>query len=61
MIQRTIIHRTRRAAWVEVQRSESAFPLTFLALAFGLIAGVALAGVVIPAVVQTVAHTVAGF
>jgi hypothetical protein len=57
MIQRTIIYRTRPAGRAEMQRSEHAFPLTFLALAFGLIAGIALAGIVIPVVVQTVVPT----
>ena len=59
MVQRTVIHRAtmprlRPTVRAVVHCPENAFPLTFLALAFGLLAGVALAGVVIPAVVQTV-------
>jgi hypothetical protein len=54
MIERTVIYRTKAAARVEVPHSEKAFPIAFLALAFGLISGVTLAGVVIPAVVHTV-------
>ncbi len=58
MVERTVIHRTRPAARAEVQSSENAFQLTFLALAFGLVAGVGLAGVIIPVVVHTVVPTV---
>jgi len=64
MIQRTVIHRagdwTRPAARAEAQSSDNALPLTFLALAFGLAAGMALTGVVIPVVVHAVARAVAG-
>jgi len=62
VLQRTVIHRAvyreRPALRAVVHTPESAFPLTFLALAFGLLAGVALAGVVVPVVVQAVAPIV---
>jgi hypothetical protein len=58
MIQRTVIHRARPAARIEAQASEKAFPLTFLAIAFGLLSGVVLAGVVVPAVIHTVVPAV---
>lgn len=54
MMQRTVNYRARSTARVEPSCSESAFPLTFLALAFGMVAGVALAGIVIPVVVHSV-------
>lgn len=54
MIQRTVIHRTRPAARAEVQSSENAIPLTFLVLVLGVVTGIGLAGVVIPAVIHTV-------
>lgn len=38
--------------------SEFAFPLLFVATAFGFIAGVAIAGIVVPAVVQIVVPAV---
>ena len=58
MGQRTIMHRTRPAPRAEVQCSENAFKLTFLALGFGLVAGVGIAGVIIPVVVHTVVPAV---
>ena len=58
MVQRTIIHRAGPAVRAEMLRFESAFPLTFFALALGFASGVALAGVVVPAVVQNVMSTV---
>jgi hypothetical protein len=54
MIQPTVTGRNRYAARVVTQSAVPAFPLTFLALAFGVIAGVGIAGVVIPAVMQVV-------
>jgi hypothetical protein len=60
MNQRTVIQRARSAVRAGVQCSENAFPLTFLALAFGLVAGIAAAGIVIPEVVQIVARAVRG-
>jgi hypothetical protein len=52
MIHPTVIQRSRYDARVATQSADVAFPLTFLALAFGVIAGVGIAGVVIPAVLQ---------
>ena len=65
MIQRTVIrratiHRARPAARAVEHCPENAFPLTFLALAFGLVSGVALVGIVLPAVVHTVVRIVTG-
>jgi len=54
MIQPAVIQRSRYAAQVATHSANAAFPLTFLALAFGMIAGIAMAGVVIPAVMQVV-------
>ncbi len=54
MIQPTIAGRSRYAARVATRSAVPAFPLTFLALAFGVIAGVGIAGVVIPALMQVV-------
>jgi hypothetical protein len=54
MIQPTVTRRSRYAARVATQSAVPAFPLTFLALALGVIAGVGIAGVVIPAVMQVV-------
>jgi hypothetical protein len=54
MIQRTRTYRAQAA----VQSVDFAFPLTCLALAFGLIAGVAIAGIIGPAIVQTVVPAV---
>ena len=54
MIQPTVTGRSRYAARVATQSTVPAFPLTFLALAFGVIAGIGIAGVVIPAVMQVV-------
>ena len=54
MIQPTAIERSRYATRVAAQSVVPAFPLTFVALAFGVIAGVGIAGIVIPAVLQVV-------
>jgi hypothetical protein len=54
MIQRTVTQRSRYVVRTVSQSPDSAFPLTFLALAFGVIAGVGIAGIVIPAVMQVV-------
>ena len=54
MMQRTVNYRARSTARVEPSCSESAYPITFLALAFGIVAGVGLAGVVIPVVIHNV-------
>jgi hypothetical protein len=54
MTQRTRMYRTQTAA----QSADSAFSLTCLAVAFGVIAGVAIAGIVVPIVVQTVVPAV---
>ena len=54
MIQRTVIHQKQPAARVAVRGRENGYPLTFLALAFGLLSGVALAGVVVPAVIHSI-------
>ncbi|HZD48614.1 MAG TPA: hypothetical protein VE178_07695 [Silvibacterium sp.] len=40
------------------QSGDNAFPLTCLPVAFGVIAGIALAGTVVPVVVQTVVSAV---
>jgi hypothetical protein len=59
MIQRTVIdNRTMPAARSVPHTPGNAYPLTFLALAFGLVAGVALTGIVIPVVVHTVVPAV---
>ena len=52
MTQRTITRHPRPAERVKVP--EKAFPVTFFALAFGLAAGVAFAGVVVPATAHAV-------
>lgn len=54
MIQPTVTQRSRYAVRAATQSPDAAFPLTFLALAFGVIAGVGIAGIVIPAVMQVV-------
>jgi hypothetical protein len=54
MIHPTVIQRNRYDARVATQSAVPAFPLTFLALAFGVIAGIGIAGVVIPALMQVV-------
>lgn len=54
MIQPTVTQRSRYAARAVTRLPDVAFPLTFLAAAFGIVAGVGLAGVVIPAVMQVV-------
>jgi hypothetical protein len=54
MIQRTGTYRAQAA----VQSADSAFPFTFFVLAFGVIAGAAIAGIVVPIVVQTVVPAV---
>ena len=54
MIQRTVSYYPKPAARVVAQSSDAALPLTFLALAFGVIAGVGIAGVVIPVIVEIV-------
>ena len=54
MIQQTSSYRTRFAAGAVAQPSNAAFPFTCLAVAFGVIAGVAVAGILIPVMVQTV-------
>ncbi len=56
MIQRT--SRYARPAAHAVQPVGSAFPLACAALAFGVMAGVAVAGIVVPAVIQTVVPAV---
>ena len=58
MIQPTVIQRRRYATRVVSQSSDMAFPLTFLAMAFGVIAGVGIAGIVIPTVMQVVVPAV---
>jgi hypothetical protein len=55
MVQRTGTYRRAQAA---VQSADSAFPLACLALAFGVVAGVAIAGIILPAIVQTVVPAV---
>ena len=54
MIQPTVIERNRYAVRVATPSADAAFPLTFLALAFGVIAGIGIAGVLIPAAVRVV-------
>ena len=54
MIQPTVTQRSRYAARAGTPLPDSAFPLTFLALAFGVLAGVGIAGIVVPAVMQVV-------
>jgi hypothetical protein len=59
MIQSAAGYRTKSAVPMAVQPSaDVAFPLACLALAFGVIAGVAIAGIVVPVVVQTVVPAV---
>ena len=58
MIQPTVRERSRFATRVATQQAVPAYPLTFLALAFGIIAGVGIAGVLIPAVLQVVVPAV---
>jgi len=64
MIQPTATRRPRYQARVAVHPrvtthpGSAAYPFAFLALAFGVIAGVGVAGVVIPAVVQVVVPAV---
>ena len=59
VVQRSVTHSTRPAARVpaarvEVQSSERAVPLTFLALAVGVATGVVLAGGIVPVVIHTI-------
>ena len=54
MIQPIVRERSRYATRVATQQAVPAYPLTFMALAFGIIAGVSIAGVVLPAVLQVV-------
>jgi hypothetical protein len=58
MIQRTVIYRVKAIARTAPQPADNAFPLTCLALAFGVIAGTVLAGIVIPVMVQVVVRAV---
>jgi len=53
MMQRTV-GPLRPAERLEAQTPENAFPITFLALAFGLIAGISIACVVAPTVARIV-------
>ncbi len=61
MIQRTVIYRSRSEVLSVTHTPKHSFALTFLALSFGLLAGVALAGIAIPDavhdVVPAVVHT----
>lgn len=59
MIQRTSRYAARPTTEVAAQPVDAAFPLACAALAFGVMAGVALAGIVIPIVTQTVVSAVA--
>jgi hypothetical protein len=54
MIQPTVTQRSRYAVRAATRSHDAAFPLTFLALAFGVVAGVGIAGIVIPVVMQVV-------
>lgn len=58
MIQRTVTYRTIPAARAVPHTPGNAYPLTFLALAFGVVAGVGFAAIVIPVVVHTVVGVV---
>jgi hypothetical protein len=54
MIQRTVRLQTRNNVRVAAQSADAGFPMAFMALTFGVIAGVGIAGVVIPAVMKVV-------
>jgi len=54
MIQRTTAYRAGCRSRVATQSTDAAFPMAFLALAFGVIAGVAVAGIVAPAMMRMV-------
>ena len=58
MIQPTVTRRSRYAARAASQSADVAFPLTFLAMAFGVIAGIGITGIVIPTVMQVVVPAV---
>jgi hypothetical protein len=54
MIQRTVTFRARTSARAASQSTDAAFPMAFLALAFGLIAGISMASFVVPAVMRVI-------
>jgi hypothetical protein len=58
MVQRTVIYQPRSEALSVSHTPKLSFALTFLALAFGLLAGMALAGAGIPTVVHNIAPAV---